>query len=407
MHLRSIKARAITDSRNDTTIEVIVKCDNFVVSASVPKGKSKSAYEVCDIAVGGIKQSINFVNEIGKKLIASNFKIEQFDDLAKLEQLAKQYDATQQLKHIGGNALLALELALLRAFAKLQQVELWQFLAEKKPKRMPLPLGNAIGGGKHSIQHIKPDFQEFLLLPKAKSFAEAQFINMQAYKQIGVMLKKSKVKFTYTDENAYCPQLDNVAVLRLLDSVKEFINKNYSIELSLGLDIAASSLWNGYYYCYDNFPGKAKLNEKQQLSFVNTITKQFNLFYIEDAFAEDSFDYFALLLQQTKNKAVVCGDDLIATNIDRLKKAIKMKAVNAIIIKPNQVGSLIKTKQIVDLAIKHKIKLVFSHRSGETLDDWLADLAVAWHADYVKVGITGRERMAKILRLMKIEHQLR
>lgn len=407
MHLRSIKARAIADSRNDTTIEVMVKCDNFVVSASVPKGKSKGVHEVCDIAVEGIRKSIDFVNEMGKKLVASNFKIEQFDDLAKLEQLAKQYDATQQLKHVGGNALLALELALLRAFAKLQQTELWQFLAEKKPKQLPLPLGNAIGGGKHSVQHVKPDFQEFLLLPKAKSFAEAQFINMQAYKQIGVMLKRSKVKFTYTDENAYCPQLDNVAVLRLLSSVQQSIRRNYSVELLLGLDVAASSLWNGCYYCYDNFPGKAKLNEKQQLSFINTITKQFGLFYIEDAFAEDSFDHFVLLLRETKNKTIVCGDDLIATNIDRLKKAIKMKAVNAIIVKPNQVGSLIKTKQVVDLAVKHKLKLVFSHRSGETLDDWLADLAVAWRADYVKVGITGRERMAKILRFMKIEQQLR
>lgn len=402
--IKEIIASRIFNSRKETSILVTVKTDAGAAEASAPGGMSRGKHEAQPYSARGIDFSIELVNKLGKEIIRQKISIDTFKDLEYVERLARKLDNSMDWKILGANSLFALESALLKAGALEQGKELWQFLNENA-RAMPRLLGNCIGGGKHSRQKERPDFQEFLISPKTGKVFDSQFINTNAYTKLRRLLEQSgKYTGELTDENAYSPNLDAEQILDILTITKKEIESRFENRIDIGLDVAGSSLWNGLTYSYKN--PALKRDQQSQIEYISGLIKKYNLFYVEDPLQEDDFAGFAKLLAITEGRCLICGDDLIATQFDRLEKAAMEKSINAVIIKPNQNGSLIETKRIIDLAKINKITCIISHRSGETLDATIADLAFAWQIPFIKTGIAGKERLAKINRLIQIEKNL-
>jgi len=378
MIIKEVKAREILNSRKEPTIEVVVN-KKFVASA--PSGASKGTHEVAAFTKG-VTFSVDYIN---KARWLQGMRFEEFDDLSVLDKL---------IPLIGGNAVIAIQYALLKAMS---DGNVWRFL-NPYARSLPTPLGNVIGGGKHT-KELSTDIQEFLLVPRSKRFYDRAFINNYLHKKIGKMLKAKNI----TDEGAWVTSLSNIEVLELLNNLLS--SAEIDIKVELGVDMAATSIWNGKRYCYRNFSKtkkKTNLTSAEQVDFVNSIINEYNLCYVEDPLHEEDFSNFAKI----SKRALVCGDDLITTNLERLKKAVKHNSVNCIIIKPNQIGSVVKAKEVVDFAKKKDITTVISHRSGETMDATIAHLVVAWEIPYIKCGIFGKERQAKLNELVKIEEEI-
>lgn len=377
MQIRELSARKILDSRKELTIEVSVNgC-----KASAPSGKSKGKHETPSYH-NSLDWNINAINSLAQSLNSLNFN--SFQDLSKVESIVKTKFKLLNAKQFGANALFALESSILKALAKSQNKELWQII-NPHARKMPIPLGNAIGGGVHSHSKEHPTFQEFLLIPKGKTFKENVKIMQSVRKQLGNLLKSNKMN----DEGAWETSFSELEILNLLKQFKDKVN--------VGLDVASSSFYeNGQYY-YSN----KVLDREAQLSFINFLIEEYNLLYIEDPLQEEDFKGFSKINRSKMH--LICGDDLTTTSLSRLKKAIKSKSINAMIIKPNQNGSLIETKKVVELCKKHNIKTILSHRSGETLDTTIADLAFAFQTDFIKTGIATKYRECKLKRLIEIE----
>ncbi len=381
--IKEVSAKEILDSREEKTILVNIKTNTGNFSASAPNGKSKGKYETKSYKKSleeDIKSLKQFSDYFSKEVI------ENFDDLRRIEDIVD--------RQIGANTLFALESGVLKALAKEKKKQIWQ-LINPQAKKLPRLVGNCIGGGKHSSNSKKPDFQEFLLIPNLKSVKESFELNKKIKIHAGELLKTTEKNFLNkkNDEDAWMTSLNEKEVLDILMEVKT----------PLGLDIAASSFYKRKKYYYNN--PKLDRSEDEQLNYLSSLIKNFGIFYIEDPFNEENFESFAKLLKEFPSKLIV-GDDLTVTNSKRLEKAIKNKSINAIIVKPNQCGSLLEVKKVCEIARKNNIKLVFSHRSGETEETILADLAFGFGADFFKCGITGKEREAKIKRLIEIEKSL-
>ncbi len=381
--ISSVSAKHILDSRGEKTILVAVNTNVGVFSASAPNGKSTGKYEASPYK-NGLEKDIETLKKF--KDYFSDEVVDEFNDLRRIEDVVEG--------HIGANSLFALESAILKAVAKEKKKEVWQ-LINPNAKKFPRLVGNCIGGGKHSSGK-KPDFQEFLLIPKTNSVKDSSEMNKQGKKTASDLLKKTDENFRSekNDEDAWKTSLNEKEVLDVLKNLK----------LPLGVDVAASSFYKRKKYHYQN-PALQRTKD-EQFSYVSNLIKNFGLLYVEDPFDEDDFSSFAKILKRFPETLVV-GDDLTVTNIKRLEKAVEMKSINAIIVKPNQNGSLIQVKNICEFARKKGIKIVFSHRSGETEENILADLAFGFQADFFKCGITGKEREAKIKRLIEIEKKLK
>ncbi len=318
-----------------------------------------------------------------REIYKLNFR--EFNDLAKVEKI---------LPVVGGNTVIALEYALLKAMSK---NKIWSFL-NPEAKSLPVPVGNCVGGGAHVKGGI--DIQEILLVPQGQSFYENYFANKYVYNKVGEMLKVKRK----TDEGAWAPVSSDYDALKAVFDTVQTVGRTLDTKVKLGVDMAASQLWSKDVYAYRNFNGKAeKFTPKQHVAVVRGMIREFGLSYVEDPFHEEAFSDFQKVHSPG---SLICGDDLVCTNVSRFKEALKKRSVDCIIIKPNQVGSLIRTKEIVDLAAKRKIATIISHRSGETMDATISHLAVAWNIPYIKCGIFGPEREAKLKELIKIEKEI-
>lgn len=400
MKIKEIKAKEVLDSRKEKTICVSVKTSRGVFKTCAPAGKSTGKYEIKSYA-HNLQGDIGFINKLDVEVI-NKINFERFEDLIKIERIVDN--------KIGGNSLFALEASLLKALAHENGKELWEFLwkvssfhkgKENSKIVFPRPVGNAIGGGLHSKGRggKKPDFQEFLFIANGKSFKESVEINNKAYKLakkiLGYWIKKRN------DEGAWETHLANEQVLYLMKSVQEIIKSKYNKKVDIGLDIAASSFYKNSFYVYKNPEQKLKKNE--QIDYVNHLIKKYDIFYVEDPLDENDFSSFRELLRKVRGNCLVVGDDLTTTNPSRFEKAVKVRAINAIIVKPNQIGSLLKVKKVIEIAHRAGIKTIISHRSGETLDDTIADLCIGFQCDFIKTGIHGAVRKAKLKRLREIE----
>ncbi len=398
MIIKGVKGRSIKDSRGDLTVEVSIDTNVGKFTSSAPNGKSKGKHET-----KSYKKSLETdIDSLGKLSdYFSKEHLEKFEDLRRVEDIVKG--------HVGGNTQLALECATLKAIAKEQKKEIWKIIREahdllnksKAPRANQIPrlVGNCIGGGLHSelVSGKRPDFQEFLIIPKPNSAIEGFKINSEGKKLAEEFLKEkdSKFKSKKNDENAWMTSLNEKEVLEILKKTK----------IPLGLDIASSGFFKRKKYHYNNPPLDRTSDE--QIMYVSNLIKNFPLIYVEDPFSEDDFISHAKLLKNSKEKCLIVGDDLTVTNYKRLEKAIELNAINSLIMKPNQNGSLIDVSRVVELAKKNKIKMIFSHRSGETMESILADFAFGFGADFIKCGITGPEREVKIKRLIEIEKSLK
>ncbi len=397
MNLKRVDAKIVRDSRKEKTIEVSLKTEFGLFSSSSPSGKSKGKWEK-PYYIKDIKQDITTIKNFSDEIC--NLEIENFSDLKKVEDLLRG--------KIGSNTFFALETCLLKSLATWKGVELWQVI-NKNAKKFPFPVGNCIGGGLHtkSVRGKKPDFQEFLFVPKTNNFSDNVFLMKKAWKILGQELRLRKARGERNDENALSTSLSNEEVLEIMKKVKEELENETGKEISIGVDIAASSFYSRGFYLYKN--KKRKLNKEKQISFILDLIDKYNLDYIEDPLQEEDFSGFARLKKEVikvRPTCLVVGDDLTVSNLERFKKAIKEKSINAIILKPNQIGSLIEISEIAKLAKKLGIKTIMSHRSGETLDYSLADFAFAFQTDYIKTGVMGKERDIKLKRLIDIENSL-
>ena len=387
MNIKKIGAKIVKDSRKEETILVWVKTSKGKFSTISPSGKSTGKFEVKSY-IRSLKNEVDYI----RRLEVSKLALGKFGDLKKVERYVK----------LGGNSLFALEASLLKALAKENDMELYEFLGGKRI--MMGSVGNAVGGGLHSkgVNGKMPDFQEFHFVSKSKSFAENVRINEKAYKMVGRILGAKK----RNDEGAWETGVTNEEVLEAMRIVRNIMRKNGD-KVEVGLDIAANSFFKKTYN-YKS-PGMI-LNEHQQVEYVASLIERFNLVYVEDGLDENDFKGFSSLLKKVKksnSKCMVVGDDLTTTNPVRLKRAIKNKSINAIIVKPNQIGSLLKVKEVIDLCNEKGIKTIISHRSGESLDDTIADLGVGFGVDYIKTGIYGKVRKSKLKRVVKIERKIK
>lgn len=391
MRIKAVKAERIYDSRKEETISIFVKTDKGLFSASSPSGKSKGKYEAKSY-IESLNGDIKLISNYSGKLEQLN--LFQFDDLEKVEKTVK----------LGANSLFALESAILKALAAEYKLSLWEFLNDKA-NRFPIPVGNCIGGGMHTrnLKGKKPDFQEFLILPRAKKFSDRIFLMNKAWEITGNRLKLRKTQGSLNDEGAWSTSLGNEEVLEIMQETREELTNQIDNKIGIGIDAASSSFYSGYVYDYKN--PKKQLKSIEQINHISELINNYLIEYVEDGLNEEAFNDFRLLRESVirTHPCLIVGDDLTTTNLSRLKIALNKGSINGIIIKPNQNGSLIQVKKIIELAKKHEIATIFSHRSGETLDNCVADLSFAFNVDFVKFGIKGKEREVKLNRLAEIE----
>jgi len=377
--VKDIKAKEILDSRGNSTVEVKLTTNKGVFKASVPAGASTGKYEAKALKASKAVENINKV--IAPKIIGKN-PAEQ----KKIDGLLIKLDGIRDKSKLGANAILAVSIAVCRAGAASKGLSLHRYLG--KNKKMPLPCFNIINGGAHAKNDL--DIQEFMIIPQKKSFAE----NLKKGKEIYNNLKKIINKefgrgVKIGDEGGFAPLISKTkeALDLLMKSGKGF---------KIGLDCAASQ-----FYRYKKYHLEGEVFTPKILSgYYKSLIKKYPIVFLEDPFGEEDW----IPWRNLKIKALLIGDDLTVTNKNRVEKAIKEKCLGGIIIKPNQVGTVTETLESVKIAKKAGLKIMVSHRSGETMDDFIADLAVGIGADYIKSGAPGpKERMAKYSRLLKIE----
>jgi len=389
--IKSVSARSISDTRGEKTIEVTVEAWNNKLGskffyASAPNGKSRGKYEAKPYKKS-LSEDIKVLNNKKNSLFLEKLTISKFDDLIKVERKFG--------KKVGANSMIALEYSVLKALAFEKKKEVWQ-LINPLAKNVPMPVGNAIGGGKHS-KSTNSVFQEFHFIPQTPSFFNAVEINKNARENCVELLRSIDKTFKkeVNDENAWKTGLDEEQIIEIISDVKDNIIDEYSCKLHCGIDVAASEFYKNKKYHYKN--GKS-LNRENQILLICEIADK--IFYLEDPLEQNDFNGFSDIVKNSKS--LIVGDDLTVTNIERIKKAVKMKSIGGVIIKPNQCGSLIEVKKIIKFCKNRKIKTIFSHRSGETEESILSDLAFGFQADYIKTGVCGLARDEKLNRMIDI-----
>lgn len=388
MLIKEVKARIIEDSRGDKTIAVSVnKCEE----ASSPNGKSRGEYETPSY-YKSIEFCVKFLNEWNDSV-----EIERFDDLIYVEKIICKKLKLKRANQFGANALYAFESAILKALAHEKKKELYEIVGNNK--KIPYIVGNVIGGGMHSsIVKKHPDFQEFVVIPKSSKLD----VNLKIMNYIYTSIKKDLGTSKVNDEGAWLATCRDSEAFDVLNNFRFKAEKKFKAKVEIGIDAASSTLYKSGLYNYSD----SKYDSFKQLKFMQEIILNHELGYLEDPFEEHDFRNFAKLQKKVGRVCLIVGDDLTATQYERTKKAIKKGSINAMIIKPNQNGSLLELKRIIEMCKKHGIKTVMSHRSGETMDDALADYAVGFGADYIKCGVATKWREVKLERLKEIEKRL-
>jgi len=317
-------------------------------------------------------------------------------------------DGTSNFERIGGNTSSVISTACAKAAASSLNIPLYRFLNAKNQVILPFPLGNIIGGGAHSMGPA-PDMQEHLVVAKgAKTFKQAVRLNLMVHEAVGGMLEKRDCGFVggTDDENAWTANLNDFEALEIIEQACESISQQEGVELRMGLDLAADRFWDNQQQVYKYQREGAVRNTQEQIEYMGELIERFNLIYVEDVFNSNDYNSFAELNKKYGHRCLICADDVYATNVERTKEGIKLGSAGAMIIKPNQVGTISGAKETSELAKDNGVKIILSHRSGETPDDSIAHMAVAWNALMIKTGVKGGERLAKLNELMRIEEIL-
>jgi len=402
--ITSVKARLIYNSRGTKTIEVDVTSDNkFLGRVCAPSGASVGKHEVVNFPDGDPQKSFQFLTENSEKFLEIDST-----DLKSIHDTIRTLDPNPEYSKIGGAVAFAVTIASLDSAAKALGEPLFQLISKEKNYRFPFPLGNILGGGAHAGPGT-PDIQEILICAiGAKSIREAIETNLSIHKELRNVLQKEDPSFTNGrgDEGGWAPKLDNEKALELSAVACENLGFTLGKEVALGVDFASSTQWSekNKKYLYER--GGFEKSPEKQIDFVSNIIEKYKLVYAEDTVHEEAFEEMAELTAKFP-KVLITGDDLIVTNTEILKNAIKLKACNAAILKVNQAGSLYDALEFADVANSNNIKLITSHRSGESVDSHIAHIAIGTNSKMLKVGVVGGERTAKLNELIRLsEHDL-
>ncbi|MEM5871429.1 MAG: enolase C-terminal domain-like protein [Candidatus Aenigmatarchaeota archaeon] len=365
--IKDVRVYSVYNSKGEHALRVKIQTTNGFFTATIPSGTSKGKNEAKDI-------SMEKILEIFPKIRKNIIGLDETDWIT-ADEIIEQTENSKDYRHMGISLALGLSIAIAKAATN---NELWRLRGTKERFNFPYPVGNVIGGGKHGG---KTTWQEFLSIPyKAKSPMEATHINYEFWKVVGEELQKNGWLIGRNIENAWTSKLDDLKTLDVLSTIAE------DFDVKLGVDFAASSFWNGKFYVYKSL--KKKLDRDKQIDAITRVAEVYDLYYIEDPLHEDDFEGFAELTKRLHNRLVI-GDDIYSTNPERIAKGIRLKSTNGVVIKPNQYGTLLQVSKAVKLVRESGMFPIVSHRSCETEDDWLADLALAWNAPLIKIGNLG------------------
>ena len=405
--IKKVYAREILDSRGNPTVEVEVTLDNGSIGrAAVPSGASTGAFEAAELRDGGkrylgkgVQTAVKNVNEkLAPIVIGSNT-----EDQRNLDEQMIKLDGTKNKSNLGANAILGVSLAAARAGANSANQSLFKFIGGSDAKTLPVPMMNILNGGAHADTNV--DIQEFMVAPiGAQTFKESLRWGAEIYHSLKSVLKKKGLATSIGDEGGFAPNLaSNRAALDLILEAVDLAGFKAGSEIALAMDVAATEFFdNGSY----KFEGK-QLTSDQMITYYSELVSTYPLVSIEDPLDEDDWDGWAKLTAQLGDKVQIVGDDLFVTNPERLLRGIESKTANALLVKVNQIGTLTETIDAVNLAHKNSYRSMMSHRSGETEDTTIADLAVALNCGQIKTGAPARsERVAKYNQLLRIEEEL-
>lgn len=422
MEITKIHGREILDSRGNPTVEAEVTVRNpmdgrkYTGLAAVPSGASTGQFEAVELRDGetryfglGVEHAVKNVNEkIASALLGQN-ALEQII----IDRMLMELDGTDNKNNLGANAMLSVSLAVAKAAANALSLPLYRYLGGVSPRLLPVPMMNILNGGKHAANTV--DFQEFMIMPvQAENFADGLRICAEIYHNLKKILQDRGLSTGVGDEGGFAPDLpDAESVLKLIVESIQAAGYTPGQDIRIAMDAASSELYNEKTGMY-HFPGESSLkgeeivrDTNEMISYYEELATQFPIISIEDGLAEDDWDGWQELTKRLGDSVQLVGDDLFVTNTKRLDAGIKLKTANAILVKVNQIGTLTEAFEAVEMAHKNGYKAVISHRSGETEDTTIADIAVALNTGQIKTGAPCRsDRVAKYNRLLRIEEEL-
>ena len=421
--IRRINAREVLDSRGNPTVEVevtvgegIIGIEGYTGRAMVPSGASTGKFEAVELrdkekAYGGmgVRCAVEHVNQtLAEAVLGENVLNQKY-----IDQLLIEADGTPNKENLGANAVLGVSLAAARAAAKALRLPLWQYLGGCCAKKLPVPMMNILNGGKHADNTV--DFQEFMIMPVgACCFREGLRMCAEIYHTLKKLLREKELSTAVGDEGGFAPDIrDTREALELILKAVEQSGYQPGREIGIAMDAAASELYSPEKNVY-NFPGESKMAQtpvqrdtREMIEYYKELIKDFPVLSIEDGLQEDDWEGWKIMTRELGGQIQLVGDDLFVTNVRRLRCGIDLAAANAVLIKVNQIGTLSEALDTVETAQKAGYRAVISHRSGETEDAFIADLAVAAGAGQIKAGAPCRsDRNAKYNQLLRIEEYL-
>lgn len=409
LFIEDVKARQILDSRGFPTVEADVKLSNGAIGrAAVPSGASTGVYEALELRDGnqfeylgkGVTKAVDNVNiVIAPEMIGENPSHQQ-----ELDALMLSLDGTDNKSKLGSNAILAVSMALARAASLGYKMPLYRYLGGVEARVMPTPMMNILNGGVHADNNL--DFQEFMITPVgAKTFKGALKIGSEVFHSLKSILKSKGLSTSVGDEGGFAPSLRSNT--EGIDLIMEAISKaGYTFDdVKICIDAASSEFYEDKKYNLDG--GQTKLSREEMVSYLEDLVNKYPVISIEDGMAEDDWKGWKLLTERLGGKCQLVGDDLFVTNTKRIEEGISKGVANSVLIKLNQIGTLTETMAAIDMAKKAGYTAIVSHRSGETEDTFIADLAVAVNCGLIKTGSLSRsDRLAKYNQLLRIEEEL-
>ena len=402
--ITSIEGRILYNSRGSKTIEVDVQSDGkFLGRVCAPSGASVGKYEAVSFPNNSPEESLRILKTNSQKFVGL-----ESSDLKGIQDILKSLDNSTNYSIIGGAFAFAITIASMESAAKSADEPLFKTLSSESSFKFPFPIGNILGGGAHAGPGT-PDIQEILICAiGSKTIEDAIETNLSVHKELRRVLEKEDPNFTNGrgDEGGWAPKLENQKALEVSAKACENLGFTLGKEVSLGVDFASSTQWDEQKEKYVYNRARFENSTGEQVDFAADIIKKFKLIYAEDAVHEEAFEDMAELTAKFPN-VLVTGDDLTVTNAGILKKAIDAKSCNAAILKVNQAGSLFDALEFADKATQNNIKLITSHRSGESTDSQISHIGLATKSKMLKVGVVGGERVAKLNELLRLsEHDL-
>ncbi len=406
----SIKAREVLDSRGNPTVAVDVYLEDGTRGfAMVPSGASTGKFEALELRDGdknryrgkGVLKAVKNVNEhIAPRLVGVDVR-----DQANIDRIMIELDGTKNKSGLGANAILGVSMAVARAAAYAVGLELYRYLGGTNACVLPVPMMNILNGGVHADNNV--DFQEYMIVPAGMpSFSEAMRCGSEVYWTLKSVLKEKGLSTGVGDEGGFAPDLsDNEEPIKLIMEAIERAGYTPGKDVYIALDPASSEFYkDGKYYLES---GKKQMDYKDMVEYYESLVEKYPIVSIEDGLAEEDWEGWQYLCERLGGKIRLVGDDLLVTNPERIAKGIELKAINAVLIKLNQIGSVSETLKAIEMTQNASFAAIISHRSGETCDSFIADLSVATNSGLIKTGAPCRsERLAKYNRLLEIEEQL-